>query len=167
MSRAGPAGPRVSAPAGVRVDAFVADSVAIVGGKLHVEGAGWNHLLVRRLPAVRSRIGLALLLRLPTAEAGTRQHPLAIRLEAPDGRPIVLGYESADESSALDRVEGTFSVEAPIPESPLHEQILPLALNFDELTLEQAGAYRFVIAIDGADAKIVSFAVATADLFDA
>ena len=151
----------------MRVDAFVADSAAIVGGKLQVEGAGWNHLVVRQLPTVRPRIGLAMLLRLPTPEAGLRQHPIAIRLETPDGVPMVLGYETVDETSALDQVEGTFSVEPPVADSPLHEQIMPLALNFDELTIEHTGVYRFVIAIDGVDAKIVSFAVATVDQLDA
>ena len=41
-------------------------------------------------------------------------------------------------------------------------QIVPLAFNFDGLTLERAGAYAAVLRVDGAEGARVPFGVATA-----
>ena len=42
---------------------------------------------------------------------------------------------------------------------PLGEQVLAAAINVDDVPLERAGAYRFVVAVDGADATVSEFAV--------
>jgi hypothetical protein len=155
MARERPSRARVSTPIGL--DAFLADSVSSEGGKLHAQGAGWNRIYAEVLPTVHGRIGLALLLRVPAERAG-EPHELDVRLEAPDGSLLPLGL--ADEDSGFDRIHGTFQLDPPPPGAPVQEEeVFPIALNLDGLPLATAGTYRFMVAIDGADARAIPFGV--------
>jgi hypothetical protein len=144
----------------IELDAFLADSVSSDNGKLHAQGAGWNRIYAAELPTIHGRIGLALLLRIP-AERTRAPHALEVRLEAPDGTLVPLGLAGDDPSSAFDRIQGSFELDPPPPGAPVQdEELFAVALNLDGLRLEEAGTYRFVIAIDGADARAVPFGVA-------
>jgi hypothetical protein len=144
-------------PDGVRVEAVLADSVAVDGGKLHVQGAGWNLLLVDAIPAVHGRLGLGLLLHVPAGDGS--EHRLEVRLEDPEGVEIPLVAAPPGAPPAARRVGGSFTLDPPIEGSPLGRQIFATGLNFDGVPLELAGRHRFVVAIDGADAVEAEFAV--------
>jgi hypothetical protein len=66
------------------VDAFLADSVSVAGGRLFAHSAGWDHVLVPGLPARPGRVGIGVMLRIPEARAG-KSFTLGLRLEGPDG----------------------------------------------------------------------------------
>jgi hypothetical protein len=132
----------------VTVDAFLADAVTAVAGKLYALGAGWNRIVVAGLPATHDRIGIGLLVHL----AGTserRQHRFAIRLETPDGSPLVLGAGSAGPITAI---EGEFSAQG-------GDATIPVAMQLDRLPFQVAGRYAVVVSIDGEDRKTLGFHV--------
>ena len=149
---------RIERPAPLRVDAILADSVATDGGKLHAQGAGWNLLYTDVLPSVHGRLGLGLLLHVPAGQERVR-HELEVRLEDPAGGELPLVLAPAGAEPGARRIRAAFSLDPPPAGSPLGEQILATGVNVDAVPLELAGAYRFVIAIDGADTAVAEFAV--------
>ncbi len=70
----------------IELDAFLADSVASVQGKLYALGAGWNRIAVALFPARHDRVGIGLLVRIP-AGFGRRGAPV----RAPAARPLGRG----------------------------------------------------------------------------
>jgi hypothetical protein len=160
-----PAGPsfRVGPAARVRVDALLADSV-VVGedGKLDATGAGWNLLFAERVPTVHPRLGLGLLLRVAAGD-GRASHELEVRLEDPAGAEIPLTLVPAGTDPGRRRLRASFAVDPPPPSVPLAEQVLAVGINVDAVPLERTGAYRFVVAVDGADAAVSDFAVVLRD----
>src|ERR687892_2099087 len=123
----------------MEVDAFLADSVVAVQGKLYALGVGWNRIVVPTFPARHDRIGIGLLFRLP---AGTRneRRRFDLRVEGPDGREIQLGTGS---SGIGGRLGGEFTAGA------ADEQIVPIALNLNGMPLTAAGDYPLVLAPGG------------------
>jgi hypothetical protein len=134
----------------MEVDAFLADSVVAVQGKLYALGAGWNRIVVPTFPARHDRIGIGLLFRVP---AGTRneRRRFDLRVEGPDGQEIRLG---TGPGSTGGRLGGEFTAGA------TDEQIVPIALNLNGMPLTAAGGYRFVVSIGGDDVKVLPFTVA-------
>jgi hypothetical protein len=134
----------------MEVDAFLADSVVAVQGKLYALGAGWNRIVVPTFPARHDRIGIGLLFRVP---AGTRneRRRFDLRVEGPDGREIQLGTGPGGTGG---RLGGEFTAGA------TDEQIVPIALNLNGMPLTAAGDYRFVVSIGGDDVKVLPFTVA-------
>lgn len=134
----------------MEVDAFLADSVVAVQGKLYALGVGWNRIVVPTFPARHDRIGIGLLFRLP---AGTRneRRRFDLRVEGPDGREIRLGTGPGGTGG---RLGGEFTAGA------ADEQIVPIALNLNGMPLTAAGDYRFVVALGGDDVKVLPFSVA-------
>jgi hypothetical protein len=129
----------------IRATVLVADSVDATGGKLHLLGAGWNHILVAELPVAHGRLGIGILVEVPAEQAGV-EHEIAVRLEDPDGQ-------------AASAIDGSFSVEPPPPGSPLGAHSLPIALNLDGVVFERSGAYRVVVTVNGVDSGEAVFAV--------
>ena len=143
---------------GVVAQAFLAESVAVAGGRLFVHGAGWANLRVASLPALPGRVGAAVLLQVPTERAG-EPIPLVLRLEGPDGAPLgLIAAPDADMLVAAE-VEGTLVSEPAPQDSPLPYQLVPIAFNLDGLRLESAGVHTLVVEVDGAPAATVPFAV--------
>ncbi|MBI4729274.1 MAG: hypothetical protein HY775_07185 [Acidobacteria bacterium] len=141
----------------IEVDAFLADSVVVAEGKLFTQGAGWNIINTQGLPARHDRIGVGILVRVPYT-ATCQKHRLEIRLEDEDGARVSLG--DAREGGRIDRIEAEFNVGRP-PNLPHgDEQNVPFAININGLAFENAGAFRFVIAVDTVDAKELPFRVA-------
>ena len=134
----------------MEVDAFLADSVVAVQGKLYALGVGWNRIVVPTFPARHDRIGIGLLFRLP---AGTRneRRRFDLRVEDPDGREIQLGTAPSGTGG---RLGGEFTAGA------ADEQIVPIALNLNGMPLTAAGDYRFVVSHGGDDVKVLPFSVA-------
>src|SRR4051794_32415959 len=126
----------------IAVDAFLADGVSAVGGKLYALGAGWNRIVVPSLPARHDRIGVGLLVHLDGDSA--RQHRFAIRVETPGGSPLTLG---ASPTGPISAIEGSFGA------GDGEDVTMPFAMQLDGLPLETAGRYALVVAIDGDDVK--------------
>ena len=133
----------------MEVDAFLADSVVAVQGKLYALGVGWNRIVVSTFPARHDRIGIGLLFRL---QAGTRneRRRFDLRVEGPDGGEIQLGTGSGGIGG---RLGGEFTAGA------ADEQIVPIALNLNGMPLTAAGDYRFVVSFGGDDVKVLPFSV--------
>ena len=135
---------------GVRVDAFLADAVAVDAGRLHAQAAGWDVVRAAALPFVLERIGLGLLLRVPAG--GPRvAHELEVRLEGPAGEELPLAPDEA-------RLRGTFALGAS-DGAELPERTVAAGINVEDAPLTAAGRHRFVIAVDGTDVATVPFAV--------
>jgi hypothetical protein len=133
----------------MEVDAFLADSVVAVQGKLYALGVGWNRIVVPTFPARHDRIGIGLLFRLP-AGARNQRRRFDLRVEGPDGREIQLGTGPGGTG----RLGGEFTAGA------ADEQIVPIALNLSGMPLTEAGGYRFVVSLGGDDVKVLPFGVA-------
>src|SRR4051812_8348867 len=149
----GTAAPRTA----VGVQAFLAESVAVADGRLFVQGAGWAHLQVPRLPVHRGGGGIGVLLGIPRTRLDERT-PIGLRLEAPGGEPVPLA-EPGSETLIAAELSGSLTAEPAPPGSPLDSQVVPLAFNLDGLWLESEGEHALIVEIDGAIAARVVFAV--------
>jgi hypothetical protein len=142
---------------GVSAQAFLAESVAVAGGRLFVQGAGWANLRVPALPAHPGRIGAGVILQVPSERVG-EEIPLVLRLEGPDGQPVGISTADSDVVVAAE-VEGTLVPEPGPDGSPLDHQLVPIAFNLDGLRIEAAGVHLLVVEVDGSRAAAVPFGV--------
>ena len=145
--------------AAVGVQAFLAESVAVADGRLFVQGAGWAHLQVPRLPVAPGRLGIGVLLSIPLTRLGERI-PLALRMEGPDGSPVALAEPGSEDLVAAE-LEGSLQAEPPAPGS-LDFQVMPLAFNLDGVRLLAEGEHAVIIEVDGVLGARVPFAVSVA-----
>lgn len=148
----------------MEVDAFVADAVSAVEGKLYALGAGWNLINTPQLPARHARLGIGVIIRVPYT-ATNEVHRLELRLDDSDGHPIAIadappGADSAD--GKLYTIDGQFNVGRPPQLTPGDDQIVVIAMNVDGLVFERADAYNVVIEIDGDEVKRLAIRVALA-----
>jgi len=137
----------------VRVEAFLADAVQAVGGKLSALGVGWNTLSAPRFPARHDRVALGVIVRIPPEETGAG-HRLRVTLVDPSGQERPLGRgQDGSQLTALD---------APFSERPAEmEATATFALNFDGLVFEGPGTHTFVLAVDGTEQGRLAFRVQT------
>jgi hypothetical protein len=145
----------------MEVDAFLADSVASVEGKLYVQGAAWNILNTTQVPTRHPRIGIGIIIHVPYT-ATNQLHKFEVYLLDADGQELPLGDapEGAEESDGkIRRWAGQFNVGRPPTLQPGDEQLVPLAVNIDGLVFDRADAYRFVIELDGSREKSLPFRV--------
>jgi len=150
-------------PGTFTIDAMLCDSAVVAEGKLYVQGAGWNMLSTPQFPFVQSRIGLAVVIGVPYTETN-REHRLHVRLESEDGAQLPLGPPVADpdQPGGVQRATGVgaqFNVGRPAVLQPGDRQNLPFAINLDQLGFESAGAYSFVLSIDGDEVNRLAFRV--------
>jgi hypothetical protein len=142
----------------VSATAFLAESVAVAGGRLFVQGAGFANLRVPALPAYPGRIGAGVLLQVPDGRAG-EEIPLVLRLEGPDGEPVGIASQPGAEVLVAAEVEGTLVPEPAPNGSPLDHQLVPIAFNLDGLKLEAPGVHTLVVEVDGERITEVPFGV--------
>ena len=92
----------------IELDAFLADSVASVQGKLYALGAGWNRIAVALFPARHDRVGIGLLFRVP---AGSTVEPrrFELRLLGPSNDDLELG---SSPDGPVNRIGGEFTAGA-------------------------------------------------------
>jgi hypothetical protein len=133
----------------IELDAFLADSVASVQGKLYALGAGWNRIGVALFPARHDRVGIGLLFRVP-AGSPTEPNRFELRLIGPADEELTLGSGS---EGPVNRIGGEFTA------GGAEEQIVPIALNLNGLALPAPGPYRVVISMHGEDVKTLPFTV--------
>jgi hypothetical protein len=143
--------------AAVTVQVFVAESVAVADGRMFVQGTGWAHLRVPRLPAHPGRLGIGLLLMVPRSRTDERI-PIALRIEDPLGEPLPLTDLDTDTLVAAE-LEGTLTAEPAPADSPLDFQLVPVAFNLDAVRVERAGEHAVIVEVDGQLAARVAFAV--------
>lgn len=146
----------------MEVDAFLADAVETVNGKIYALGAGWNILTAAGLPVRQPRIGIGILVRVPYT-ATNEEHLMEVRLEDADGHALPLGDRPG--GSAGDKVftiGTTLNVGRPPKLKPGDEQIAATSISIDGLVFERADRYRFVISIDREDLKVLPLRVLAA-----
>ncbi|MBI4729723.1 MAG: hypothetical protein HY775_09535 [Acidobacteria bacterium] len=141
----------------IEVDAFLADSVVAAEGKLFVQGLGWNIINAQRTPTRHDRIGVGILIRVPYT-ATNQPHKFELRLENADGIRLSIGDNPMGQGK-IQGLGGEFNVGRPPTINPGDEQIVPFAVNINNLPFEQAGSYRFVVSVDGVDGKELPFRV--------
>ena len=136
----------------LRVDAFLAESVVVAEGKLYAHGAGWNVLQARAFPVRHPRVGVGVLIRVPYTATNVA-HRLDVKLIDEDGHVLPLGEEGRESLTA------EFTLGRP-PQLPAgDEQIVPIAINLDNLQFAQAGRFAFVLELDGREASRLSIRV--------
>ncbi|HJY32417.1 MAG TPA: hypothetical protein VJ573_05920 [Actinomycetota bacterium] len=133
----------------IELDAFLADSVASVQGKLYALGAGWNRIAVALFPARHDRVGIGLLFRVPEGSPAEPRR-FELRLIGPADQELTLGSGS---EGPVNRIGGEFTA------GGAEEQIVPIALNLNGLALPVPGPYRVVISMQGEDRKTLPFTV--------
>jgi len=136
----------------MEIDAFLADTVDTVNGKIYAHGAGWNMIFTGQVPTRHPRVGLGILIRVPYT-ATNQEHKLEIRLEDSDGELIPLGDDPGRPGEKLTKFGTNFNVGRPPTLAPGEDQIVPLSMNIDGLVLERADKYHFVLEVDGAEVK--------------
>jgi len=139
--------------AAVRVEAFIADAVQAVGGKLSALGVGWSTLSAPRFPARHDRVALGVIVRIPPEEARAGHH-LSVTLLDPGGSARPLGRRP--DGNQLTELDAPFSVPAGDAEATA-----TFALNFDGLVFDAPGSYTFVLAVDGREQVRLPFRVQT------
>lgn len=145
----------------MEAEAMLADSVVAVEGKLYVQGGGWDQLATQGLPVRHPRIGIAVLLHVPYNDTNM-PHQFELRLEDADGKTLPLGDAPPGMGTADGKVRaigGPLVVGRPPLLGPGDDQSVPIAANLDGLLFERAGAYRFVISVDGQDVKHLAFRI--------
>lgn len=117
--------------------ALLADAVQASRGKLFVLGGGWDVLTVARFPARHPSMGIGLRVRVPWGWPEDTVS-LAVELQDEDGGGVLPGPLSA-----------------PVPvRRPDHltegsDVTLVRALTFTNIVFRTAGAYSFVVSVDG------------------
>jgi hypothetical protein len=129
---------------------LLCDHAEAVGGKLYINGGGWNVLL---RPGVPVNVSLAILIEVPWDEAGTEHH-LRTYLLTEDGVPI-----GGPQGDGL-QVDGSFEVGRPPGVKPGSTLNTPLAINLNALVLD-AGGYEWRLEVDGALVARKPFRVAS------
>ena len=142
----------------MEIEGFLADSITCADGKLHAHGAGWNTIFCRAVPVVHGRVAIGLFLSLPTDHVG-EDCELELRLVDPDGEPITIGPRTNSTGTPAERIRVTIMTRSWPDQEPLPHRVYPLGFNLDGLALNKVGAYKFIVALDGNDAKTIDFAV--------
>ena len=145
----------------MEVEAFLADSVEAVQGKLYVMGAGWNIINVLQLPATHARVGIGIIIGVPYT-ATNQSHSFEVRLVDEDEHSLPLGDAPSNvstEDGKIRKFGGTFNVGRPPTIQAGDEQLVTLAMNIDGLQFERESGYAFVISVDQTDVKRLHFRI--------
>jgi len=135
----------------VEVDAMLCDFVQAAGNKLFVNGGGINRSWVQPEPPHRIKLGLAAVVHVPYT-ATNQPHKVTISLITEDGNPVVPHVPDGMPDPDPVEVTATFNIGRPPILVPGETQDWSFAVNL-ELDLRQLGGYKFVISIDGSEAK--------------
>lgn len=145
----------------MEIDAFLADSVASVDGKLYVQGGGWNAITTGALPMQHDRIGIGIIIHVPFT-ATNQTHEFRVQLVDEDGNQLPIGDAppgSETEDGRIRTIGGQFNVGRPPGLPAGDEQLVAIAININGLPFEKAGQYAFVISIDGSEVTRLVFRV--------
>lgn len=149
-------------PSGFKIDAVICDSSVVAEGKLYVQGGGWDNLGSPVFPFIQSRISLAAVVAVPYIETN-KNHVLEIHLEHEDGQKMPLAPQVVTQDGAAThtpttiKAQFTFGRPATLPAGD--SQMMPIAVNLDQLRFESPGAYSFVLSINGTEIERLGFRV--------
>jgi hypothetical protein len=116
------------------------------------------------MPIRHDRIGVGILLRVPFLQTN-QQHKFDVRLENEDFGIMPLGDAPAGaegpgiEDGKMLRLGGEFNVGRPPTIVDGDEQIIPLAVQLNNVMFELPGLYSVVIAVDGTDSLRLPFRI--------
>jgi len=130
---------------------LLADAAAALQGKLYVHGAGWDTIWGAQFPVVHPLIAVALRLRVPWANTN-QPYDLTIDVLDEDGVSILPAPTGPPKV--------TINVGRPPQAPPGSDQVVPLALNLQNLEFAHAGSYAVVLRINDSDAARSPFTVA-------
>jgi hypothetical protein len=146
----------------IHVDAFLCDSIQGLGAKLYALGIGWNVIDAAQFPARHSRLGVGLVIHIPYT-ATNQTHEFSVHIENEDGAPLPLAEAGPGtdprtvEDGHVIRLGGSFNVGRPPELPPGDEQIVPLALQLDQIEFPAPGIYSMVVEIDKNDEARLPF----------
>jgi hypothetical protein len=142
------------------VNAVLCDSAVVAEGKLYMQGGGWNLLGTQRFPFNQPRISLAAVVSVPYTMTN-QNHSLEIKLETEDHKPVPLGppVEKDGEIHRPSQINAQFNIGRPPILQPGDSQVVPFAVNIDQLQFDSPSAYSFVFSIDGTEIQRLSFRV--------
>jgi hypothetical protein len=124
----------------MKVNLLLADHADAVGGKLYINGGGWNVTGPQPAPSA-----IAMLIEVPWDQTNTK-HPVLLELLDADGNAVEV--ESGDESEPV-KVESVLEVGRPPGVKPGTSLAVPLAVNFGPIPLEAGSQYVWRLTIDG------------------
>lgn len=139
----------------LEVDAFLADSVVVAEGKLYIQGAGWDTMVVGTFPARHPRLGIGALLRVPWT-ATNQMHKFSVKIVDQDDNKLVLGDAPPGAGIPDGKVRefiGQFNLGRPPFLTRGESQVVPIGLNIDGLEFPQANTYSVVISVDDTELK--------------
>lgn len=116
---------------------LLADSVQASRGKLFVLGGGWDVLTVRSLPARHPSMGIGLRVRVPWGWPDDSVR-MEVELQDEDGQAVLPGKLAAG-----------VPVKRPSHLREGQDLTVVRALTFTNIIIKRAGAYSFVISLDG------------------
>lgn len=117
---------------------FTADHAAVENGKVYVSGAFWTRLNMAQFPAVHPSLAIVAAIEVPAREY-LRDHAFVIELEDADGNTLP------------PRIEGQFRVGAAPDLRVGDPTVMPVAGIINNLMIERAGDYSFVLKVDGGE----------------
>ena len=126
-------------PAAQRIRAlslFTADHAVVENGKVYVNGAFWTRLNMAQFPAVHPSLAIVAAIEIPAREY-LRDHAFVIELHDADGNVLP------------PRIEGQFRIGAAPDLRVGDPTVMPLAGIVNNLMIERAGDYSFVLKVDG------------------
>jgi hypothetical protein len=123
----------------LRVEAFVADAVEAVNGKLYALGLGWNRMIARgSFPLVHHNLGVGVVVHVPYSM--TNEH-----------RTIGLGVIDQDGVDVVRPINGNFTIGRPPDLEAGDEQVVALAFNLQGMTFPKPDLYAIVVSVDGVE----------------
>jgi hypothetical protein len=139
----------------IDVEAFLADAAETVQGKIYALGVGWNIIETAAFPTRHPTLCVGMVLHVPYVATNV-PHRLSLRLEDSDGRELVLGNGPDGE---LRRLQAELSVGRPASLHAGDEQVVPLTMTLNAVEFPKPDQYRFVVAIDAVDVKVLRLRV--------
>lgn len=121
----------------MRATMMLCDHAEVAGGKLFINGGGWNETNAPGGP-----YGLALLIHVPWGLANTKQR-LVVDLVTEDGEVVQL------PSQLPVRAEIAIEVGRPVGTTPGREVVVPVAVNFPTVPLLPGRGYEWLLIVDG------------------
>jgi hypothetical protein len=146
----------------IEVDAFLCDSVEGVGQKLYAIGIAWNTILAPQFPARHSRIGVGMIIRVPYT-ATNQVHTFRVSIVNEDGGKVSLGDavpgipEPFLEDDRFVNIESSFNVGRPPDLQPGDEQVVPLAVQLDQIEFPAQGLYAVTVHVDDTEMAHLPF----------
>ena len=124
----------------MKVNLLLADHADAVGGKLYINGGGWNVTGPQPAP-----FAIAMLIEVPWDQTNTKHRVLLELLDA-DGNEVEV---ASDDGSQPVKIESILEVGRPPGVKPGTPLAVPFAVNFGPIPLEAGTQYVWRLSIDG------------------